>query len=220
MEEEKELDITEVSEDNEPAKSENEKNRTGSIAAEIFEWADTILYSVLAIIVIFTFITRMSTVDGSSMNPTLYDKENLMIVNTFTPVTHNDIVVLWSEKLPNEATGGYGKAIVKRVIGVAGDRIDIDFETGTVYRNGEALPLEVKGGTLYEDGHMINSYTTMREDFFGEVTVPEGFVFVMGDNRNGSTDSRSNWVGFVDERNIIGKAYLRVMPFDKFGGIV
>lgn len=218
--EEKDLDIISVSEDVEPAVSKSRKEKTGGIAAEIFEWADTILYSVLAIIVIFTFVTRMSTVDGSSMNPTLYDKENLMIVNAFTPVTHNDIVVLWADKLPNEENGGFGKAIVKRVIGVAGDKIDIDFETGTVYRNGEALPLEVKGGTLYEDGHMINTYTTMRENFSGEVTVPEGYVFVMGDNRNGSTDSRSNWVGFVDVRNIIGKAYLRIAPFDKFGGIV
>ncbi|MBP5605867.1 MAG: signal peptidase I, partial [Ruminiclostridium sp.] len=109
--------------------------------------------------------------------------------------------------------------IVKRVIGLSGDSIRIDFKQGYVYRNGEQLPLEVKDGFLYEEVHIINSYTNEEEGRGSEFTVPEGFIFVMGDNRNGSTDSRSFMVGDVDKRCIIGKAYVRVFPFDKLGGI-
>ena len=154
------------------------------------------------------------------MLPTLHDKERLLVTDMFYKPQHNDIVVLWAENLPSEDGNGTGKAIVKRVIGVGGDKISIDFSKGVVYRNGEALPQEVSDGILYEDGHAINDYTRTPIDFSGEITVPEGHIFVLGDNRNGSSDSRDDRIGIVDENYIIGKVYLRVMPFDKFGGVV
>lgn len=199
------------------------KGKKGGIAAEAYDWIDTILCSVLAIIVIFAFVTRLSSVDGTSMLPTLEHDEKLLITDMFYTPANNDIVVVWADKLPNDQGTGYGKAIVKRVIGVAGDTIKINFSAGVVYRNGEALPLEVSDGILYEDGHMINDYTIRKLQFnlqFGEeVTIPDGCVFVLGDNRNESLDSRSTSVGLVDVNNIIGKAYLRIWPLDKFGGL-
>ena len=202
----------------ETERTEEPEKKKGNIAAEIFDWFDTILCSVIAVIVIFTFFTRLSSVDGSSMNPTLEDKERLLITNMCYTPKHNDIVVLWAENLINDE-GGLGKAVVKRVVGTSGDKIRIDFDEGIVYRNGEALPLEVKDGLLYEDGHTINDYTRRPLDFSGEVTVPEGYVFVLGDNRNNSRDSRDRVIGLVDERLIAGRVYLRVAPFDKFGGV-
>ncbi|MBQ9385232.1 MAG: signal peptidase I [Ruminiclostridium sp.] len=189
-----------------------------SLLTETYDLLDTLLYSVLAIIVIFTFFTRMSTVDGNSMLPTLEDGQRLMITDFLYTPAYNDIVVVWADGIPND-NGDYGKAIVKRVIGLPGDRISIDFKEGRVTRNGTLLDIESRDGFLYEDGHKINSYTNLEEGLGGEFLVPEGCIFVMGDNRNGSTDSRSSMVGFVDRREIIGKAYLRVIPFGKFGGL-
>lgn len=199
---------------------ETPEARKKRYAVEAYDWFDTILFSVLSVVVIFTLFTRLSSVDGNSMLPTLHDKERLLVTDMFYKPQHNDIVVLWAENLPAESGEDYGKAIVKRVIGVGGDKISIDFGKGVVYRNGEALPQEVSDGVLYEDGHAINDYTRAPIDFSGEITVPEGQIFVLGDNRNGSSDSRDDRIGLVDENYIIGKVYLRIMPFDKFGGVV
>lgn len=198
-------------------KDKNDKKRRA--ASEVLDWFDTVITSIVAIIVIFALVTRLSTVDGGSMKPTLHDMERLLITDFMYTPERNDIVVVWTEGLFNERTDEWGKAIVKRVIGVPGDTISLDTSTGSVYRNGEKLPQEIKDGILYEDGHPINDYTTVSWDMSSEITVPEGYVFVMGDNRNDSIDSRDSRVGLVNVNNIIGKAYLRVAPFDKFGGL-
>ena len=190
----------------------------GRVGIEVFSWFDTLIHALIAVVVIFTFFTRMTTVDGTSMLPNLEDQQRLMATDLFYEPAYNDIVVVWADNLPNDE-GGYGKAIVKRVVGLSGDSIRIDYKQGYVYRNGEQLPVEVKDGFLYEDGHIINTYTNEEEGRGAEFTVPEGHIFVMGDNRNGSTDSRSYMVGDIDKRCIIGIAYVRVFPFDKLGGI-
>ena len=190
----------------------------GSVAVEAYSWFDTILHAFLIIIAVFVLFTRMSTVDGDSMNPTLVDQQRLMISSFMYTPAYNDIVVVYARNLPND-DDSYGKAIVKRVIGIEGDTIHIDYENGRLYRNGELLPQEMKDGVLWEDGHMLNTYTNREEGLGGDFTVPEGCVFVMGDNRNNSTDSRSPFVGFVDKREIMGRAYLRVWPMNVFGSI-
>ncbi len=205
-------DVTEASEDNTdkiPAKKR--------AAAELLDWFDTVVTSIVAIIVIFALVTRLSTVDGGSMKPTLYDQERLMITDFCYEPAYNDIVVLWTDNLFNELTGEMGEAIVKRVVGLPGDTIRVDTEEGAVYRNGERLETEEIDGIIYEDGHMIQDYTT--EPYSMEVTVPDGHIFVMGDNRNNSVDSRDGRVGLVDMNYIIGKAYLRVAPLERFGGL-
>ena len=96
--------------------------------------------------------------------------------------------------------------LVKRIIAVEGQTVDIDFELGIVYVDGEAL-----------DEPYIAEPTNDPEDFYGPVVVPEGCIFVMGDNRNASTDSRTTAIGFVDERCIMGKVYFTVFPLKNFG---
>ena len=96
--------------------------------------------------------------------------------------------------------------IIKRVIATEGQTIDIDFNAGIVYVDGKAL-----------DEPYVNSPTNNQLDFTGKVTVPENCVFVMGDNRNDSTDSRSSLIGCVDKRYIMGKVLLRILPLNKFG---
>ncbi len=208
------VETAEASED--IKKKADSKRRAG---AEVLDWFDTVITSIVAIIVIFALFTRLSTVDGGSMKPTLQDKERLMITDFLYTPERNDIVVVWTDNLHNHDTGEWGKAIVKRIIGIPGDTIELDISTGSVYRNGEKLPQEIKDGILFEDGHAINDYTTLDWDMNGAVTVPDGYVFVMGDNRNDSIDSRDARVGLVDMNNIIGKAYLRVAPIDRFGGL-
>ncbi|MBR5088735.1 MAG: signal peptidase I [Ruminiclostridium sp.] len=190
--------------------------KTGGVAGALYSWYDTLMHAFLAVVVIFLFLTKMSTVDGQSMEPTLLDQQRLMVTDFLYTPAYNDIVVVWAPDLPTDGDDN-GKAIVKRVVGLPGDTISIDYINGRVSRNGELLPIEVNDGILYEDGHMINTYTNYEEGQGGEFTVPENHIFVMGDNRNNSTDSRSRMVGFVDMREIVGKAYLRVWPLDKIG---
>ena len=136
---------------------------------------------------IFTFGVRMIRVDGESMLPTLQDGQRLMITSyPYTP-QRGDIVVI-------DAYTAYGDPLVKRVIGIEGDTIDIDFQNGIVYLNGEALEEPYTAEPTY-----------LQESVTFPVTVPEGCLFVMGDNRNHSTDSRDDRVGFVDERDVLGR---------------
>lgn len=164
------------------------------------EWYDALAVAVAAIAVVFTFAVRVVQVDGSSMNPTLYNGERILIA-TFLQPDYDDVVIIDSY-IP------YGKPLVKRVIGKAGDVIDIDFDSGVVYRNGEALdePYTAEPTWTYES-----------VDF--PITVPEGCLFIMGDNRNNSKDSRDEEIGCVDSRDVLGVALYRVMPFDKIGAI-
>ena len=165
---------------------------------DILEWYDALAVAVAVIALVFTFGLRVVQVDGHSMQPTLLNGERLLMTPLKTP-DYGDIVIVDSY-IP------YGKPLVKRVIGKAGDTIDIDFTAGIVYRNGEALdePYTAEPTYLYES-----------VDF--PITVPDGCLFLMGDNRNNSTDSRDTRVGCVDERDIMGAAVLRVLPFGKIG---
>ena len=169
--------------------------------AEAYDWVRTIVFAVVISTLVLLFILRTVSVVGSSMVPTLSDGERVVVSRLFYTPRQGDIVVLRKESFMSEP-------IVKRVIAVAGQTVDIDFDAGLVYVDGEALE---------ED--YVNSPTLEREDFEGSVTVPEGCVFVMGDNRNRSTDSRDEALGCVDERYIIGKALWRIWPIDKLGTV-
>ena len=154
--------------------------------------------AVAVIALVFTFGLRVVQVDGHSMQPTLLNGERLLMTPLKTP-DYGDVVIVDSY-IP------YGKPLVKRVIGMGGDTIDIDFEAGIVYRNGAALeePYTAEPTYLFESVEF-------------PITVPDGCLFLMGDNRNNSTDSRDVSVGCVDERDIMGAAVLRVLPFGKIG---
>ena len=165
---------------------------------DILEWYDALAVAVAVIALVFTFGLRVVQVDGHSMQPTLLNGERLLMTPLKTP-DYGDIVIVDSY-IP------YGKPLVKRVIGMGGDTIDIDFEAGIVYRNGAALeePYTAEPTYLFESVEF-------------PITVPDGCLFLMGDNRNNSTDSRDVSVGCVDERDIMGAAVLRVLPFGKIG---
>ena len=151
---------------------------------------DIIIAFVLSVL-LFKIIFNVSIVSGTSMNPTLHDGNLLLLNHLFYEPEYNDIVVF-----ENEERG----LLVKRMIGMAGDTIEI--HNSVVYRNG--VPLE--------EDYIHNGYFGPG-DMTGPVTVEDGHIFVMGDNRPDSYDSRYNGVGQVSEDLILGGAILRVYPF-------
>ncbi|MDR1755210.1 MAG: signal peptidase I [Eubacterium sp.] len=184
---------------------------------DIYEWVESLFLPLIFIVLLMTFTARISKVDGGSMLPTLHNNDYLVIGNIFYKPVYNDIIVLQASNLHNERFES-GKPIVKRVVGLPGDRIFVDTEGGFVYRNGEMLDIEEKNGIIFEDGHMINDYSRSGE-IREEITVPKNSVFVMGDNRMNSLDSRFSSVGMIDENYIVGKVVLRILPFENFGSL-
>lgn len=184
--------------------NKSEETVKNGFFAELFDWLCSIFSAILCFVIIFALFARVITVDGESMVPTLQDQQRLIVSDLFYTPQYGDIVILYADKLYNYSNSSAGKPIVKRVIGLPGDKIKIDFAKGIVYRNGEAL-----------DEPYTNTLTNLPENFPNnqEVTIEEGKVFVLGDNRNASKDSRSNEIGQVDMRYIMGKAYLRIWPF-------
>ena len=163
----------------------------------LYEWIQSLVGSVLVVVAIFTFGIRMLGVDGHSMLNTLQHGDRLMVVNPifYHDYKYGDIVIL-------RKTGVFdNEPIVKRVIATGGQTVDIDFDEGVVYVDGEALE---------EDYIREPTYTAEGTEF--PLTVPEGSIFVMGDNRNGSSDSRDYRLGTVDTRYVIGKAAFLLFP--------
>lgn len=176
---------------------EKTKKREG----DLFDWLQCIVTALVACVLIFVFIGRTIGVVGSSMVPTLEQGDRLIISKLFYTPQQGDIVVLQKDSFADYP-------LIKRVIATEGQTVDIDFDAGVVYVDGVAL-----------DEPYTAEPTVVREDFDEPVTVPEGCIFVMGDNRNRSTDSRTDSIGCVDTRLIMGKALLRLTPLSKFGTI-
>lgn len=170
-----------------------------SVGNEILEWLESIAVSIFIVILVFTFVFRIVIVDGKSMFPTLENGQRLIISHLFYTPKQGDIVVANSQ--------GLNKTIIKRVIAVEGQTVDIDFDNHTVSVDGEVL-----------DEPYINEPTARDEGGFEyPIVVPENSIFVMGDNRNHSTDSRSSFVGCISNDDVLGKAIFRIFPLNKFG---
>lgn len=192
---------------------EQSKRETEERNKELYEWIQALVGTVLAVVLLFTFVIRLIGVDGRSMAPTLQDGDRLLVLNA--PLCggfrQGDIVVLRKEAF-------LAGPIVKRVIATGGQVVDIDFSSGAVYVDGELL---------HEDYISEPTYTEEGTEF--PLRVPEGSVFVMGDNRNHSSDSRDARLGTVDVRYIIGRAVFLAFPgpdgesgrrvFGRIGGI-
>ena len=176
----------------ESTEKKEEKNR----GRDLYEWVQALVCSVLAVVILFTFVIRLIGVDGHSMVPTLQDGDRLLVLNSllYDDYQYGDIVVMRKDTFLDEP-------IVKRVIATAGQTVDIDFNTGSVY---------VDGALLKEN--YINELTYLEEGTEFPLTVPEGSIFVMGDNRNHSSDSRDSRLGTVDTRYVIGKAVFLAFP--------
>lgn len=181
--------------------------------ANAMDWAGSLVYAVLAMIVLNLFVFRSITVDGESMNNTLQDQDRVISTNFFYTPARGDIVVIQADKVPNYVTHKYGEPIIKRVIALAGDTIKFDFDNGEVYLKKAG---ENDFELLEEDYIAAPTYNSLDRHTGEEHTVPEGCVFVMGDNRNNSLDSRSMYVGDVDTDLIMGKAFVRLFPIDQF----
>ena len=165
----------------------------------LLEWYEALISAALVLVLIFSFFFRIIQVDGSSMVPTLVNGDKLIVWGAGYTPQRGDVVIV-------DSYTSYGKPLVKRVIAKGGDTVSIDYATGTVAVNGEVLQ---------ED--YIAEPTYLGYDVTFPYTVPEGTVFVMGDNRNQSLDSRSTYVGCIDERDILGKVLVCFMPFTDFG---
>ena len=165
----------------------------------VLEWYEALISAALVLVLVFSFFFRIIQVDGSSMVPTLVNGDKLIVWGAGYTPQRGDVVIV-------DSYTSYGKPLVKRVIAKGGDTVSIDYATGTVAVNGEVLQ---------ED--YIAEPTYLGYDVTFPYTVPEGTVFVMGDNRNQSLDSRSTYVGCIDKRDILGRVLLCFMPFTDFG---
>lgn len=174
---------------------ENEKKQKEE-GRDLYEWVQALVCSVLVVVVAFTFVVRLIGVDGHSMEPTLQDGDRLLVLNSlfYHDYQYGDVVVLRKDSFLEEP-------IVKRVIATEGQIVDIDFVTGSVYVDGVLL-----------DEDYINELTFTAEGTEFPLVVPEGSIFVMGDNRNHSNDSRDARLGTVDTRYVIGKAVFLAFP--------
>jgi signal peptidase I len=174
-------------------RDEELSERANRVRMELYDWIQCVVTAVICGVLIFVFVGRTIGVDGRSMLQTLHHNDRVLISNLlYTPV-NGDIIVF---KAPSEQ---FEFPLVKRVIAVENQVVSIDFDTGTVYVDNIPEPNPP-------------ALTTSKDDFNGPLTIPPGFVFVLGDNRNSSTDSRSNAVGLVDTRYILGKVLLVLVP--------
>ncbi|MCL2018498.1 MAG: signal peptidase I [Oscillospiraceae bacterium] len=182
---------------------------------DVCDWLESLVFSVASVIFVMVFVARVNQVFGISMEPTLTEGDRLIVMPLYSSIKYGDIIVLEAENLPNTITGEMGEPIVKRVIGLPGDEIFIEGDSGEVYRNGEKLE-ELYIAEKIASNKMGNQVYPLK--------IQDGQIFVMGDNRNHSTDSRITsgdgvfyYVGCVDMGNIIGRAVFRIYPFDSFG---
>lgn len=182
--------------DNKTPKTDAEQTAAHIPGAELYDWVRSLVAAVLIIVTVFTFLVRMMGVQGPSMIPTLQNGDRLLVVNSTVvgEYRRGDIVIARKQSFSDDP-------IVKRVIAVGGQTVDIDFGAGVVFVDGVA-----------QEEDYINDLTYTYEGTNFPLTVPKGSVFLMGDNRNMSTDSREPRIGTVDTRYLIGKAVLLVYP--------
>ncbi len=174
------------------------ERRSGRVLSSLYDWVEALVWALMVIVLLFLFVVRVVQVDGESMHDTLQDGDRLVLrVVAYTP-DYQDIVVV------NRYTD---EPLIKRVIALSGDTVYIDPDTGILYVNGEP-----------QQENYVH-YPNLTYDLHEEVTVPAGHVFVMGDHRNNSKDSRSREVGFVNVKDIVGKVVFRYWPIRELGGV-
>ncbi|MGM9631487.1 MAG: signal peptidase I [Eubacteriales bacterium] len=181
-----------------------------SNASLFYDVFDAFIKSAVFVVILLCILFKVLTVTGVSMSNTLHNGEKIIISNLFYTPKESDIVVFHD-------TGNLNEFVVKRVIATGGKWVRIDFDAGEVY---------VSEDDIFEINEIIDEgdYVYLDRGYYKmtgvtETYVPEGYLFVMGDNRNNSLDSRYSEVGLVDERSIMGKVIFRFFPFDRIGTV-
>lgn len=181
---------------------ENPSSEEETFGSNLYFWLQALVMALVSLILLSMFVGRIIHVDGSSMLPTFHHGDMLLLQSLGYEPKPGDVVVLTKDSFME------GRPIVKRVIAVAGQRVDIDYDSDVVWVDGQPL-----------DEPYINEQD-MRlpsADSITHMEVPEGCVFVMGDNRNDSSDSRRPVIGAVDTRCVLGGVKLILLPFHHFG---
>ena len=187
--------------DSQKAADNSAEEKKVDIKKEIISWVLYLLFVVVLVYVIITFVGQRTVVDGRSMNPNLNDGDNLIVEKLsyrFRDPQRFDIIVFPPQGAPNEH-------YIKRIIGLPGETVQIDYE-GNIYINGEILEEDYGLETIQNPGRAAEP-----------ITLGEDEYFVLGDNRNNSTDSRTEKVGNVKRNTITGRAWVRIWPLSDFG---
>ncbi|MGN1457069.1 MAG: signal peptidase I [Acutalibacteraceae bacterium] len=187
---------------NKEIRTKNEETEKVTPAAMVFEWTNALVTALIIVLLLLTFVFRQVTVNGTSMTDTLKNGDRLIVSNFMYTPKNNDIVVI-------SHGNNYSEPIIKRVIATEGQSLSINYDTGEV----------VVDGVLLDEPYIKGVTRQLRNPIDIPAVIPEGYVFVMGDNREGSLDSRSTEIGLIPVENIIGKAEFRIYPFNSIGNI-
>lgn len=182
----------------------------------LFEWLELLAVVLVIIVTLFTFVVSIVGVDGSSMYPTLHDRDLMLVQRIAYTPRQGDVIVLRKDHTFGD------QALVKRVIATGGQTVYIDYDNNTITVDGEILEepyLNYEYDDMYGSDYMADKVDLDPQYVNQEFTVPEGCIFVCGDNRNHSSDSRVAQLGMVDERYVIGRVLLVFFPFSDFGWV-
>ena len=192
-------------------KTVEEKKKSKSMS--FYDTVEILAISIVAVVLLFTFVARITSVVGGSMNTTFEDGDKVVVSKLFYTPETGDVIVF------QQPDGFFSEPLIKRVIATGGQTLKIDFDRWKVYVDGKELDEDYinrkAGETMKRDNYY--SYYAELLDETGTMTIPEGYIFVMGDNRNGSSDSRFAGVGLVSEHDVMGKVIFRLLPLSGIG---
>lgn len=191
-----------------------EEEPAGGWKRDLFDWLQLLVIVLVIIVGTFTFIVGIIGVDGNSMYPTLHHQDMMLVQRLAYEPEAGDVIVLRKDGTFED------RALVKRIVATGGQTVYIDYTANTITVDGVVLDepyINYAYDPTYGDDPMALHYGLDSQYVNRQFTVPEGSVFVCGDNRNHSSDSRSPELGMVDERYIIGKVLVVFFPLTNFG---